>query len=175
MVCQARWHRSRRLACKVRKPRSNRISVLRPRQSSSTEPQPLAGRCVLTTRWCATLARRRSAPPTARHNADVRTHTQMSPHHSSTPQSHAICGAWASTQGERSARSVRSLIAGAGEAFTMQHPKAAQQSHCSAEVSSELERRTTAAGWPQRSNSALLTDTYASPLRARHGAAKRER
>ena len=29
--------------------------------------------------------------------------------------------------------------------------------------------------WPMRSNSALLSDTYSSPLRAQHGAAKRER
>ena len=29
--------------------------------------------------------------------------------------------------------------------------------------------------WPMRSNSALLADTYTSPLRAQHGAAKRER
>ena len=57
----------------------------------------------------------------------------------------------------------------------MQRPKAAQQSHCSAEVSSALEHRTTAAGGPQRSNTALVTDACAAALRAAYSAAQRER
>ena len=35
---------------------------------------PLCAECALTARWCPTLARRRCAPSSARHNADVRAH-----------------------------------------------------------------------------------------------------
>ena len=57
----------------------------------------------------------------------------------------------------------------------MQRPKAAQQSHCCAGVSSELEHRTTAAGGPQRSNNAVERDAYAAALRAAYSAPHRER
>ena len=137
--------------------------------------KPLAGRSVLTTRLSATPTEQRYALPTARLTANVRTHTQMNAHHLSTPQSQAIRSAWASTQGGRSARSVRSLVAGTGEALTMQRPKAAQQSHQSAEATSEREHRTTTARGPLRSNNALVSDACAAALRASYSAPQRER
>jgi hypothetical protein len=59
----------------------------------------------------------------------------------------------------------------------MQSPKAAQQPHRHAELSSELEHRTTTAGGPQRSNSALVSDACESALlrRASFSAPQRER
>jgi len=57
----------------------------------------------------------------------------------------------------------------------MQSPKAAQQPQHCAEVSSRLEHRTTTAGGPQRSNSALVSDACAAALRAFYSAPQRER
>src|SRR5688572_10969288 len=60
-------------------------------------------------------------------------------------------------------------------AFTAQAPKAAQTRQQGAIAGRPIERRTTTACQGRRSNRALLTDTYTSPLRAQRGAAKRER
>jgi len=57
----------------------------------------------------------------------------------------------------------------------MQGPKAAQQSHQSAQATSELEHRTITAGGPKRSNSALVSDACAAALRAFYSAPQRER
>ena len=74
-------------------------------------------------------------------------------------------------------RAAGGLLGSAPELFSFnaRAPKAAQQSHQRAEGSSGLEHRTTTVGGPQRSNSALVSDTFSSPLRAQRGAAQRER
>ena|SRR5687768_7506632 len=91
-----------------------------------------------------------------------------------TPHSSVASDARAFAQVERSAGGLLGL---APELFSFnaRAPKAAQLLHRRVEASSERDHRTTTVGGPQRSNPALLTDTFTSPLRARHGAAKRER
>ena len=91
-----------------------------------------------------------------------------------TPHSSVAFYSSAFAQAERSAGG---LLGSAPELFSFnaRAPKAAQQSHQRAEGRARLEHRTTTGGEPQRSNCALLTDTYLSPLRAPCGAAKRGR
>src|SRR5918994_6530274 len=60
-------------------------------------------------------------------------------------------------------------------ALAVQRPTTAATTHLRARACSSVEHRTTSNGLAPRSNNAVLTDTYSSPLRAQHGAANRER
>src|SRR5688500_5581582 len=60
-------------------------------------------------------------------------------------------------------------------AIAVERLTAAATTHQRARACSSVEHRTTSNGLAPRSNNAVLTDTYSSPLRARRGAANRER